>query len=123
MSEGIEIHISNTGTVEAIFKALHAIHLDKFLADRTQAVIHVDGREIRQSVYVKHFVPLAPGKHVVSFFFYSSVDTYGESWQEMMNEATCDLEVQPGKVTLLDYKLRSPTVLKSTLTVAGSRDA
>jgi hypothetical protein len=125
---GIEVHVSNTGTVEAIAKALHALHLDgvnKYMAKNTVAVIMLDGQEIRQKLFTEHFVPCAPGVHTVGFFFwdFSGLTAGGEAYQAMLNEATAEVTVEPGKVTLLDYRMRSATVLRASLTVTGTRDA
>jgi hypothetical protein len=125
---GIEVHVANTGTVEAIARALHALHLDglmKYSAEHTVAVLHVDGQEIRQKLFTKHFVPLEPGEHTVGFFYWNfgAVTNADESWQAMWNEATTQATVEPGTVTLLEYTLRSPTVLKSRLKVTGTRGA
>jgi hypothetical protein len=125
---GIEIHVANTGTVEAIGRALHALHLDglmKYSTEHTLAVLHVDGQEIRQKLFTKHFVPCEPGEHTVGFFYWSfGIGTFAtEEYQAMWNEATTKATVEPGKVTLLVYTLRSPTVLKARLEVTGARDA
>src|SRR6185437_12295268 len=116
---GIEVHVSNTGTVAAIFRALHALHLDglaRYSATHTVAVVMLDGQEIRQKLFTKHFVPCAPGVHTVGFFFwdFSGLGAGGEGYQALLNEATAQVTVEPGKVTLLDYRMRSPTVLKAS---------
>lgn len=123
---GIEIHVSNTGSVEAIGKALHALHLDslgKFMARNTVAIIVVDGQEIRQPLFVKHFVPCAVGVHKVGFFFHNGTTFTPQEWQGYLNEATLQVTVEPGKVALLDYKMRSPTVMTAELSLTGMRDA
>jgi hypothetical protein len=126
---GIEVHVANTGTAEAIGRALHALHLDglmKYDLEHTLAVIHLDGQEIRQKLFTKHFVPCEPGEHKVGFFYwnFSALNPYAdENWQAMWNEATTAATVEPGKVTLLEYTLRSLTVLKASIKVTGTRDA
>lgn len=123
---GVEIHFSNTGTVQAIWKALHWLHLDalyKFNIEHTRAIITIDGHTVVQEVFTKHFVPCPPGEHEVKFFFYNGITSSPAEWQRALNQATCMVTVEPGKVTLLDYRLRSLTVATSALTVTGTRDA
>lgn len=105
---GIEIHVALSPGQRTVGKVLSALHLQKLgaaVAKLTNAVIVVDGVDRVEPLYEAHFIEAGPGKHHVEM----SMQGKGPGpagMQKMMTGTAMDVEVEAGKVTVLEYTPR-----------------
>ena len=110
MSEktGIEIHVALSPGQRTVGKVLSALHLEKLgaaVAHLTNAVISVDGVARVEPLYEAHFIEAGPGKHHVEMSMQGKAPGPA-GMQKTMTGTAVDVEVESGKVTVLEYTPR-----------------
>ena len=104
---GIEIHVALSPGQRTVGRILSALHLEKLgaaVAKLTDAVISVDGVERVEPLYEAHFVEATPGVHHVEMSMRGKGGPAG--LQKTMTGQVLNVDVEPGKVTVLLYTPR-----------------
>lgn len=102
---GIEIQVAlSTGqrTVGKLLQALHLEGLENMVADRMEALISIDGKQVVEPLYEGHFMEAAPGNHTVDFAVRHKAEG-GEAPEQAYGTKHSDVVVEPGRVTVLVY--------------------